>query len=70
MKLYRVTCRGMQDTYGTAFAVAENSEDAYRKVRMGLDVRNLGFARERELLRVELLADDALYPDCQTILYR
>ncbi len=75
MKLYRVTCRGMtsglgnSQTYGVAYVVADNPERAYRAVRASLDTRDLGFANERELRSVELIAEDAPYPGCGTILY-
>ena len=75
MKLYKVICRGMHgilgnDTaYGIAYVVAEDPNRAYRAVRASLDTRNLGFAHERELLSVELLAEATVYPSCGTILY-
>lgn len=69
MKLYRVKCRGMIDSHGTAFVVAANADAAYRIVLVDLDARSLGFGWEREMNRVELVAEDTLYPACGCRLY-
>lgn len=74
-KLYKVTCRGMVNfygsgiTYGVAYVVADNPDEAYRKLRESLEGRNIGFARDRELSTVELLAEAVPYPDCGIRLY-
>lgn len=73
-KLYRVTLRGMHYSstgviYGIAYVVAEDTEKAYKKVRDSLEKRDIGFKSDRELLQIELLAEDKNYPDCNTILY-
>ena len=57
MKLYKVICRGMSDTHGTAFVLADDPHQAYITLRVYLEARNLGFSGERELLSVELIAD-------------
>lgn len=70
MKLFRVTCRGMKVpvgsfcAHGSAYVVAADSHAAYDAVRSYLDLKDIGFSRERELDRVELLADSVEYPDC------
>lgn len=75
MRLYKVTCRGMQNSiggqtgYGVAYVVAQNPDRAYRMVRDYLDARSIGFRYERELQSVELLAEAYDYPDCGTILH-
>ena len=75
MKLYRVTCRGMTSTiggnvaHGLAYVVAENSADAYQRVRTELDNIDLGFAKDREMDKVELLAEEGMYPNCGHRLY-
>ena len=75
MKLYRVKCQGMtcglgsKIAYGTAYVVAENSELAYQKVRKYFDEKDIGFVREREMDTVELVADEAEYPECGYRLY-
>lgn len=70
LKLYRVLLRGMQHSYGNqvshgdAYVVAENSDEAYKKLRAYVDEKDLGFYRERELDTVQLIAEEADYPDC------
>lgn len=74
-RLYLVRCKGMQTTsggqvaYGQAFVVAENPDEAYRKLRSSLDARGLGFVKEREMQSVELVAEAIDYPDCGIIVY-
>lgn len=68
-KLYRVTCRGMLDSHGIAYVIASNAQHAYNLVRQDLDDRDLGVSNKRELDRVELVAEDAAYPDCGRRLY-
>ena len=74
MKLYRVKLRGMQTNitgiaYGVAYVVANDPQEAYNKVRTAVDEEDLGFRDERELSSVELLAEDAQYPQCRMRLY-
>lgn len=75
LKLYRVTCRGMTSTvggnvaHGVAYVVAEDAADAYRRLRKDLDSTDLGFAKDREMDKVELLAEEGMYPDCGHRLY-
>ena len=71
MKLFRVTCRGMHrgDSHGIAYAVAKNADDAYQLVRADLDKRDLGFLDEREMEKVELIAEATNYPRCKCKLY-
>ena len=71
MKLYRVTLRGMTSTlmgtqtaYGAPFVVADSLDGAYQVVRGYLDRKDLGFTRDREVDRVELLAEEGDYPSC------
>ena len=68
-KLYRVTCRGMKSSHGMAYVVARDPGEAYSKVRESLDDRDLGFDADREMEKVELLAEQADYPECKTSLY-
>lgn len=73
-KLYRVTLRGMKYSatgpiYGVSYAVAINSEEAYKKVKSFLDSKNLGFSKERQLEKIELIAEDYQYTDTEAILY-
>ena len=72
LKLYRVTCRGMQTSgasYGISYVVAEDTAQAYAKVRQHLDERDLGFTTDRELEKVELIAEATNYPNCDTQLH-
>ena len=74
-KLYKVTCKGMHGgissdiAYGIAYVVADDAAEAYKKVRDSLDKRKLGFSHEREMDKVELLAEEADYPACRIPLY-
>jgi len=74
-KLYRVTMRGAlnwsgtQGSHGVSFVMARESNEAYNIVRADLGRRDLGFANDRELKCVELIAEDTEYPDCGTRLY-
>ena len=73
-KLYRVTLRGMTYSstgvvYGVSYVVAENSAEAYQKVRDFLDEGDLGFSGDRELDKVELIADTYKYTDVKTLLF-
>lgn len=74
-KLFRVTCKGMHGgigsdvAHGIAYVVANNSDEAYLKVRASLDKQNFGFQKEREMERVELLAEETNYPNCGYCLY-
>lgn len=73
-KLYKVTLRGMtysstSGAYGVSYVVAKDPDEAYRKVRAFLDEKGLGFRRERELDKIELLAEEKQYTDSPAILY-
>jgi hypothetical protein len=75
-KLYKVTCRGMQGaalgnkvSHGIAYVIAEDPAEAYAKLRTYLDMKDFGFDQDRELEKIELLAEDAGYPDCGSRLF-
>ena len=73
MKLYKVKLRGLKysagTNYGESYVVANNPSEAYDKVRAFVLEKNLGFASDREMESVELLAETGDYPDCKTILF-
>lgn len=74
MKLYRVTLKGMTYSstgivYGVSYVVAKNSDKAYQKVRDFLDEEDLGVSKDRELDKVELIADSYPYTDVGCLLY-
>lgn len=73
MKLYLVAIKGRYNAVGTdyseAYVVAENTDKAYKIYRDFLDKEDLCFDSDRELKSIELLAEDAKYPDCQKLLF-
>ena len=73
-KLYRVTLRGMTSSvtgvsYGISYVVAKNTEEAYQKLKKFVDENDLGYSSQRELDKVELLAEDYQYTDTGTMLF-
>lgn len=74
MKLYRVFLRGLQDSaggthYGSPYVVANSTDEALKKVQDYLYDRNIGFLKEREMDRIELLAEASDRPNCQQQLF-
>lgn len=69
LKLYRVTCKGMHDSHGSAYVVALSPGRAYRIVREHLDREDFGFGKDRALKKIELVAEVGTYPECGTSLY-
>ena len=65
-KLYRITLLGR---LGNFFVVAQDPESAYRTLRNDLDKRDYGFRKDRAMKAIELLAEDAQYPECDIRLY-
>jgi hypothetical protein len=47
--------------HGIAYVVAIDPAEAYKKLRASLDERKLGFTKERELDKIELLAEIGCY---------
>jgi len=68
-KLYKVTLRGMQKSYGTSYVVANDPDEAYKKVKNFLDKEDIGFRVDRELYTIELLAENYRHTNVGTILY-
>lgn len=73
-KLYKVTLRGMTINstgiaYGVSYVIADNCNEAYQKVRIFLDENDIGFSKDRELDKVELLADNYRYSEVGYLLY-
>ncbi len=74
MKLFRVTLKGMTYSstgviHGVSYVVAENCDEAYQKVKTFLDEKDLGFSGDRELDKVELIADTSQYTEVKTMLF-
>lgn len=66
--------RGMHNdrigtSYGYPFVVAEDPAEALKKVQGYLNKRDLGFASEREMDNIELLAEEGDYPGCNIQLF-
>lgn len=68
-KLFRVTCKGMFDSHGCAYVIAVGPTQAYDIVRADLDARDLGFLKDRALDKVELIAEEAEFPEGARRLY-
>lgn len=72
-KLYKITCKGMttgsSNHFGIGYIIAEDPSNAYNKIRAYLDKEELGYSKERELDKIELIAEDISYPDCGFKLY-
>lgn len=73
-KLFRVTLRGMTYNitgvvYGSSYVIAENSDEAYQKVRNFLNENDIGTTKDRELDKVELIADSYRYTDVGYLLH-
>jgi hypothetical protein len=72
MKLFRLKLRGMETgiiAYGYPYVVAENMDEAYKKVRNYLDEKDLGFENDREMESIQLLAETGDYPNCGVQLF-
>lgn len=74
MKLYRVILRGMKSSatgtaYGCPYVVAASADEALKKVQDYVREKDLGFHDEREMERIELLAEVGDYPKCKIQLF-
>ena len=63
MKLYKVTTRLDAGPSRVAYALAEDSAEAYQLVRDFLDKHDIGFSHKREMESVELIAEAVHYPN-------
>ena len=73
-KLYRVTLNGMSYSstgviYGVSYVIAKNTDEAYKKVKSFLNENDIGFSKDRELDKIELIADSYRYSDVGYLLY-
>ncbi len=73
MKLFRVTVRGMHSSpYGVTYVVSDNPNDAYGQVKHYLDtggIDGIGYEKDRELEKIELIADTVDFPKCGIMLF-
>lgn len=68
-KLWRVNLRSHMERYNPSYVVAIDAAEAYRTVRDDLDKRDYGFSKDRELLSVELVAEDYEYTETGSRLF-
>ncbi len=68
-KLWRVNLRSHMERYDPSYVVAADAAEAYRTVRADLDKRDYGFPKNRELLSVELVAEDYEYTETGSRLF-
>ena len=71
MRLYKVTCKGMtsdmmgtRTPHGIAYVLSDNPDTAYMKLKAFLDKHDFGTHKDRELDKVELIAEKTTYPNC------
>lgn len=73
LKLYKVTLKVLTNPIGVSlhesYVVATDTNMAYKKIRDWLDKKDYGFSHERELMKIELLAEDYEYTDVRTRLF-
>ena len=55
--------------YGKSYVLADDSDSAYKKVKNFVDKEDLGFAKDRELESVELLAYESRYNYIGTMIF-
>jgi hypothetical protein len=67
MKLYRVNLVGTIG-YKESYVIANDTNEAYQKVKNTLDSNNLGFVRDRELKSVEVIAAEDSLSDIKLFL--
>lgn len=73
-KLFKVQSRGVTSNFlgtalGLAYAIAETPTEAYLKVRSEWAKPNPVTSKERELVSIELIAEDDDFPSCGTRLH-
>lgn len=80
MSLFRVTCRGFTSPYPagvsepggqhkTHYVVAADAGEAYTRVLAFIESKDIGFASDRALEKVELIAGPPPSPACGTLLH-
>jgi len=62
MKLFMINLKGFCKPF---YVSAEGLSDAYGKLRSSLDKREIGFTKDRCLSRIELIAEEGDYPECE-----
>lgn len=64
-KLFRITVKGLSK-HKTSYIVAKDPTSAYEKLRKYLDARDYGFGSDREMEKIELIAEEYDYSTCET----
>jgi hypothetical protein len=67
--LYKVYLSAMSNSYGISYVIAENPSAAYDIVRNFCNKKDLGFAKERALDRIELLAETNFNGELKQLLH-
>lgn len=75
MNLYRVECKGMTSAVvgtpeGIAYVLASDPAEAYDKLRVRLDKKDMGFRTDRALDKIALIAEPGDVPECRMRLIR
>ncbi len=69
-KLYIVkTKMPSSSKYKNCYVVAEDTIDAYTRVKDYLDKKHYGFSKERALESITLIAEDYDYTNCESMLF-
>ena len=69
-KLWRVRLRGSgMEKYNPSHVIAPDATAAYQAIRCELDRLDYGFSKDRELLSVELVAEDYEYTETGSRLF-
>lgn len=67
--LYKIHLRGLSGVFDPAYAVASSLDEAYQMVRDFLDRKNYGFEKDRQLIKIEVVADTDEYTDAPSMLF-
>lgn len=70
-KLFRVTLKGFcgSNNYKINYVVATDLNNAYKIVRNFLDKNDIGFSKDIELDKIELISNENQYNGCGTMLF-
>jgi hypothetical protein len=68
LKLFSIVLKNYSELYDHFYVIATDTNIAYKIVKKYLDEKKLLFYKERELEKIELVAENVKYPDCERIL--
>lgn len=69
LKLWRITLRGQLTGFTPSYVVAPDATSAYKQVASAVDEADYGFASERELKTIELVAENCRYTNTNSRLF-